>query len=219
MAYADQSQSSGRTVSLIIVAIIHAILGYAFVTGLGIQYVKKAAEQLNVIDVAEEPPPPEEEPPPPPPPPPDMPPPPPPPPTAPPPVISLPTTAPVLAPPPPPTPPPPAPPAPPAPPPPPVVSKAAAARGNPGSWFRNDEDYPAAARRNEEQGTVGIAFDINGEGRVENCRVTSSSGSRSLDDTTCSLVVRRGRYSAALDADGNPMRSSGALRITWKLER
>ncbi len=63
MAYADQSQSSGRTVSLIIVAIIHAILGYAFVTGLGIKYVKQAAEQLNVIDVAEEPPPPEEEPP------------------------------------------------------------------------------------------------------------------------------------------------------------
>ncbi|MBN8831055.1 MAG: energy transducer TonB, partial [Sphingomonadales bacterium] len=95
MAYADHSQSSSRTISIIIVALIHAVLGYAFVTGLGIKYVKKAAEQLNVIDVAEEPPPPEEEPPPPPPPPPDMPPPPPPPPTAPPPMISLPSTAPV----------------------------------------------------------------------------------------------------------------------------
>jgi protein TonB len=219
MAYADHSQSSSRTISLIIVAIIHAILGYAFVTGLGIQYVKKAAEQLNVIDVAEEPPPPEEEPPPPPPPPPDMPPPPPPPPTAPPPMISLPSNAPVLAPPPPPNPPPPAPPAPPPPPPPPAISKAAAARGNPGSWFGGDADYPAAARRNEEQGTVVIAFEINEAGRIENCRVTSSSGSSSLDEATCALAVRRGRYSAALDAAGKPTRSRNTLRVHWKLER
>ena len=68
MAYADHSQSSSRLVSIIIVGLLHAVLGYAFVSGLGIKYVKKAAEQLNVIDVAEEPPPPEEEPPPPPPP-------------------------------------------------------------------------------------------------------------------------------------------------------
>src|SRR3546814_12838084 len=67
MAYADHSMGSSRMVSIIIVALIHAVLGYAFVTGLGMKYVKKAAQQLNVIDVQEEPPPPEEEPPPPPP--------------------------------------------------------------------------------------------------------------------------------------------------------
>ena len=67
MAYADHSMSSSRMISIVIVALIHAVLGYAFVTGLGMKYVKKAAEQLNVIDVEEEPPPPEEEPPPPPP--------------------------------------------------------------------------------------------------------------------------------------------------------
>ena len=67
MAYADHSQGSSRTISIVIVALIHAVLGYAFVTGLGMKYVKKAAEQLNVIDVKEEPPPPDEEPPPPPP--------------------------------------------------------------------------------------------------------------------------------------------------------
>jgi len=219
MAYADHSQSSSRTVAIIIVALIHAVLGYAFVTGLGIKYVKKAAEQLNVIDVAEEPPPPEEEPPPPPPPPPDMPPPPPPPPTAPPPMVQLPQPPVYVAPPPPPAPPPAAPPAPPAPPPPPVVSKAAEARGNPGNWFRNDTDYPSEAIRNEEQGTVGIAFDVNAEGRVENCRVTQSANSRSLDQTTCDLATRRGRYTPAKDAAGNPIKQSKTLRVTWRLDR
>ncbi|HZV17396.1 MAG TPA: energy transducer TonB [Sphingobium sp.] len=218
MAYADHSQSSSRTISIIIVALIHAVLGYAFVTGLGIKYVKKAAEQLNVIDVADEPPPPEEEPPPPPPPPPDMPPPPPPPPSAPPPVVSLPSTAPVLAPPPPPTPPVAQPPAPPAPPPPPVISKAAGARGNPNSWITND-DYPSRALRDEAEGTVSIAWEINTQGRVENCHVTSSSGNSDLDEAACSLITRRGRYSPALDQAGNPTRSSDRRRVIWRLPK
>lgn len=213
MAYADHSQSSSRTVSIIIVAIIHAVLGYAFVTGLGIKYVKKAAEQLNVIDVAEEPPPPEEEPPPPPPPPPDMPPPPPPPPTAPPPMISLPSNAPVLAPPPPPSPPPAAPPAPPAPPPPPVVSKAAQARGNPAGWITSD-DYPSRALRDEAQGRVTASWTVNEQGRAENCQIVSSSGNADLDEATCALVLRRARYTPALDASGKPMRTTA--RQSWK---
>jgi len=216
MAYADHSQSSSRTVAIIIVALIHAILGYAFVTGLGIKYVKKAAEQLNVIDVAEEPPPPEEEPPPPPPPPPDMPPPPPPPPTAPPPMVQLPQAPVYVAPPPPPAPPPAAPPAPPPPPPPPTVSKAAGARGNPANWITND-DYPSSAIRDEAEGTVAIEWEINTEGRVENCRVTSSSGNRALDDAACNLITRRGRYTPALDQAGNPMRSKDRRRVVWRL--
>ncbi len=215
MAYADHSQSSSRTVSIIIVALIHAVLGYVFVTGLGIKYVKKAAEQLNVIDVAEEPPPPEEEPPPPPPPPPDMPPPPPPPPTAPPPMVQLNAPPVYVAPPPPPAPPPSAPPAPPAPPPPPVVSKAAAPRGNPASWITSD-DYPSRALRDEAQGRVTAAWDINAQGRAENCRIVSSSGNADLDEQTCVLVLRRARYQPALDAGGSPMRSTA--RQSWKWE-
>lgn len=218
MAYADHSQSSSRTVSIIIVALIHAVLGYAFVTGLGIKYVKKAAEQLNVIDVAEEPPPPEEEPPPPPPPPPDMPPPPPPPPTAPPPMISLPSAAPVFAPPPPPAPPPSAPPAPPAPPPPPVVSKAAGPKGNAQAWFTTD-DYPARALRDEAEGVVTISYSIGSDGRVTDCRVTGSSGNADLDETSCSLMKRRGRFTPALDQAGNPMASSGTRRVTWQIPK
>jgi periplasmic protein TonB len=98
-----------------------------------------------------------------------------------------------------------------------VISKAAAAKGNPASWVTND-DYPAAALRNEEQGSVGISFNINAEGRVENCQVTSSSGSRTLDDTTCRLVSRRGRYSPALDASGRPVPGGRkSLRFRWQI--
>ncbi|HWH18691.1 MAG TPA: energy transducer TonB, partial [Allosphingosinicella sp.] len=67
MAYADQKMSQGRITAIIIVALLHALLGYAFVTGLAYNVVKKVAEDLKTFDVEEEPPPPEEEPPPPPP--------------------------------------------------------------------------------------------------------------------------------------------------------
>lgn len=217
MAYADQQMSSSKIVSIIIVAIIHAVLGYAFVTGLAYNVVKKAAEDLNVFDVEEEPPPPEEEPPPPPP---DQP-------IEPPPVVSPPPIVqtnvpppiqiqqtPIIRPPVPPT--VVAAPPPPAPPPPPQVSKAAGARGDPSRWITND-DYPSSALRSEESGTVAISWEINTQGRVENCRVTSSSGSSALDQAACSLITRRGRYSPALDQSGNPIRSRSSRRVTWRL--
>ena len=66
MSYATHKQLSGnRTVAIVIVALIHALLGYAIVTGLAYNVIKKAAEDLKTFDVEEEPPPPEEVPPPP----------------------------------------------------------------------------------------------------------------------------------------------------------
>ena len=57
--------SANRTAAIIIVALIHLALGYALVTGLAYNVVKKATEDLKTFDVTEEPPPPEEQPPPP----------------------------------------------------------------------------------------------------------------------------------------------------------
>ena len=65
MSYVDQKMSNGRIAAIVIVALLHAIIGYAFITGLAYQVIKKTAEDLKTFDVVEEPPPPEEEPPPP----------------------------------------------------------------------------------------------------------------------------------------------------------
>jgi len=208
--------SSSRIVAIIIVALIHAVLGYAFVTGLAYNVVKNVAEDLNVFDVEEEPPPPEEEPPPPPPerpmePPPVVSPPPivrtnvTPPPT----IVAVPNPPPVFVPTPVAAPPPPPPPAP-------TVSQAADARGNPASWI-TDADYPASAIRAEAQGTTGIAWEINTQGRVENCVVTSSSGNSDLDQAACRAITRRGRYTPAKDQAGNPIRSKSSRRVRWVL--
>lgn len=216
MAYADQSMSSRRVVAIVIVALLHALLGYAFITGLAYNVVKKVAQDLKTFDVAEEAPPPEEEPPPPPPeqkiePPPMV---------APPPIVQMQTIAPPVvqtvrqAPPPVIT--PTAPPAPPPPPPAPSQAVAAKPRGNPGSWV-SDEDYPSSALRAEEQGTTGFKLDIGTDGKVTNCTVTSSSGSSTLDQTACRLLTRRGRFSPAKDTAGNPMTATYSSRFTWRI--
>lgn len=213
MAYADQPTMSPRKAfSIGLVVLLHVVIGYAFVTGLAFNVIKKAAQDLKVVDIKDQPPPPEQKPPPPPPqqtnvPPPPI--------VAPPPIVQTQTLAPqiqTVT-----TPPPVAPPitvaATPAPAPP-VISQAAAAKGNPGSWVSSD-DYPPAALREERQGRVTIAFTINEQGRIENCRVTSSSGSPDLDEATCRLVTRRGRYSPAKDTAGNPIRQNASLPFRW----
>ncbi|MCF8709826.1 energy transducer TonB [Rhizorhapis sp. SPR117] len=215
MAYADHSMNSSRMASIVIVALIHVVLGYAFVTGLGMKYVKKAAEQLNVIDVVEEAPPPEEEPPPPPPdrpiePPPVV---------APPPIVQTPAPPPavtIVR-----TPPPvftPTPVAPPAPPPPKQAAKAATPRGNPGSWVTPD-DYPSRALREERAGTTGFRLSVGADGKVTDCQVTSSSGSNDLDTEACKMLMRRARFRPAEDTSGNPMASSYSSRVVWQIPR
>lgn len=216
MAYADQPTMTPRkAVSIGLVVLLHVVIGYAFVTGLAFNVVKKVAEDLKVVDVKDQPPPPEQKPPPPPPQQQDIPPPPI---VAPPPIVQTPTIAPpvfTI-----PNPPPVAPPTIQAPvaPPPPVISQAAAAKGNPQSWVTED-DYPPGALREERQGVSAIAWTVNELGRVENCHVTSSSGSPDLDEAACRVVTRRGRYAPAKDQAGRPIRSTDARRFRWQIPK
>lgn len=217
MSYSDQPISRGRVWAIVIVAVLHALLAYAFVSGLAYKFIKSATEDLKVVDVKEEPPPPPEEPPPPPP---DQP--------SSPPVTAVQSPLPPIssAPPVPITPPVPysppvpiaAPPAPvPAPPPPPPrVVPPQRARANLNSYFSAD-DYPAAALRGNDQGTTSFRLTIGPNGRVTDCAVTGSSGSAALDQATCRILRSRARYTPARDSSGNPSSGTDSGRVTWRL--
>lgn len=225
MSYANRKQlSSNRTAAIIMSALITGLMGFALVSGLAYSVVAEVAEDLKTFDVVDEPPPPPEEPPPPPeenplpPPPPQV--------SAPPPLVRIESpappiqTTPVIQPTPPVTvtarPAPPAPPRPPAPPPPPRVSQAARATGSLPGLFSTD-DYPQAALRNEEQGTTSVSLSIGPNGRVSGCNVTGSSGSRSLDSATCSILRSRARFTPARDQNGQPISDSQSTRVSWRL--
>ncbi len=217
MSYADQKMSGSRITAIIIVALIHAVIGYAFVTGLAYQYVKKVSEKLNTFDVEEPPPPPPDEPPPPPP---DIK-------MVPPPVVSPPPIVTTTAPPQvvftQPVPPPPAPvivvrPPPPPPPPPPRVSQAAGLKGNPGQFF-GDDAYPQSAIRAEAQGRVVARLTVGTDGRVSGCDVQTSSGNSDLDSTTCRIARSRVKFTPAKDENGRPIASTYPLSVRWVLPK
>jgi len=64
-----------------------------------------------------------------------------------------------------------------------------------------------------------IAWTISTAGRVENCRTTSSSGSSALDRAACAAITRRGRYTPAQDASGNPIATTQTRRVVWKIPK
>ncbi len=212
MAYADQEPSGRKIFAIGAVALLHAGVGYALVTGLAYNAAKQVYEDLKTFDVApEEPDKPEEPPPPPPkvdlPPPPKV--------TVPPPVVtsSVVTTntiAPMT-----PT-APPAPPAPPAAPPPPAPPKVAQKATQRGGSI-SDEDYPSSSIRNEEAGTSVATFTIGTDGKVASCN--ASGASPTLDAETCKLIIRRFRFKPALDTSGQPIAETKSQRVTWRLPK
>jgi len=216
MSYAQRKEISGnRTAAIVIVAILHAILGYAIVTGLAYNVIKKAAEDLKTFDVEEEPPPPEETPPPP-----ENQPDVPPPVVAPPPIVRIDSIAPppVVATPvaPPPVITPTAPPAPPAPPAP-RITKAQSTKGDVRNLFSAD-DYPASAQNAEAQGTAQARLDIGADGRVTNCTIIRSAGNSALDSATCSILRRRARFTPARDSAGSAIADTYTTPpIRWQL--
>jgi periplasmic protein TonB len=210
MAYADQGMSKNRMIALGIVALLHILLGYAFVTGLALKAVKAIVNPLETVNVKEEAPPPDE------------PPPPPPkdieiPPFVPPPEVSVaqeaaPTitvqqqvqqTAPT------------------------VISQPKAepvvqagpsnpatpkGRGN----VISEDDYPDASRRAEEQGVTRVSYTIDETGKVTSCNVTQSSGSARLDEATCKIIMRRFRFNPAM-RDGKPVPDTKTQPVRWQL--
>jgi TonB family protein len=87
---------------------------------------------------------------------------------------------------------------------------------NPGSWITND-DYPAAALRTKESGTVGFRLTIDETGRVTECDVTLSSGSAVLDATSCAIMRRRASFLPARDAAGNGIPATYSNRLRWEI--
>jgi len=79
------------------------------------------------------------------------------------------------------------------------------------------DDYPAAARRHGQQGTVAFAVAIDRTGRVTACSITQASGSMSLDWATCSIIQRRARFTPARDAGGRAVEDRAKGRIRWVL--
>lgn len=87
---------------------------------------------------------------------------------------------------------------------------------NPSDWFTPD-DYPGVSLRNGEQGTTGFRLTVDAAGIPTRCDITASSGSPTLDQATCSLLMTRARFNPAHDKKGKPTLGSWSNRFKWQI--
>lgn len=81
-------------------------------------------------------------------------------------------------------------------------------------WVTQD-DYPAEALQKGESGIVAFETQIDPAGKPSGCRTTASSGSAILDATTCRLIMERGSFRPATDANGQPVAGKWQMRVKW----
>ena len=85
---------------------------------------------------------------------------------------------------------------------------------NEGRGIAGGDSYPSGPLRRHEQGVAVIAFNVNTDGRVENCTIKRSTGFPELDAASCALYVHRARFTPNPDRDGIDSRT---LSVQWRL--
>lgn len=81
-----------------------------------------------------------------------------------------------------------------------------------------NSDYPRRASREQAEGTVIAKYVVGADGRPRGCSVLKSSGNAELDATTCRLIEKRFRYRPARDAHGHAVSEEKGWKQVWWLE-
>ena len=84
----------------------------------------------------------------------------------------------------------------------------------PERWIRSS-DYPREALRKGISGRVRFRIDISASGDVTACTIQSATSDPAFEQTTCEQVMKRARYSPALDASGNAVASYWAETVVY----
>ena len=80
-------------------------------------------------------------------------------------------------------------------------------------------DYPRGLFEAGIGGTVSVKYHVAEDGRVDDCDVTRSSGTRELDDLTCRLIRDRFRFDPSRDARGRPVGAYLVENHRWDVGR
>ncbi len=106
-----------------------------------------------------------------------------------------------------------------APPPPPKADVVVAPRQNPRRPNTGAEEmYPAMSRRLGEEGTVVLLLTVNEEGRVTEAKVQTSSGFERLDEAAAKEAGRTWRFLPGT-INGKPASMQMPIRVTFKLPK
>lgn len=83
--------------------------------------------------------------------------------------------------------------------------------------FFSSDDYPASAVVRHQEGKARVLLATDKNGRVITCQVVSSSEIDALDDASCNILKRRGKYEPGLNKAGKPIPAPVLVTIKWVL--
>ncbi len=78
-------------------------------------------------------------------------------------------------------------------------------------------DYRALTGNRIPKGSADAHIAIDKRGRVAGCTLITSSGDVAVDAALCPLIARRLRFAPARDAAGNPIAFNTNYRASWRL--
>jgi hypothetical protein len=87
-------------------------------------------------------------------------------------------------------------------------------KARPNTWIMSS-DYPRAMLSNGKQALVSFRLAIDASGTPTACEVQRSYNDKKFDEVTCALLLRRARFSPALDANGKPIASYYLNTVRW----
>ena len=79
------------------------------------------------------------------------------------------------------------------------------------------QDYPLASIRDGIEGNVTVKLIAGPDAKVLDCQIMSSSGSKVLDDLTCTLLMERGKFAVIGSANEPDGRYSMPQKIRWQI--
>ena len=78
-----------------------------------------------------------------------------------------------------------------------------------------NSEYRGLSATGIPSGSVGVTVKVNTDGSVSNCRVARSSGDRSVDALMCELTLRYIRFDPARDRAGRPVAQDITFYPNW----
>ncbi|MBY6015351.1 energy transducer TonB [Qipengyuania gaetbuli] len=81
-------------------------------------------------------------------------------------------------------------------------------------WF-NTNDYPTEALRKDLSGAVRFRLDIDETGQITDCTIQSSYSDPAFPETVCKEFTRKGRFTPARNAAGEPVASYWANTVLF----
>lgn len=87
----------------------------------------------------------------------------------------------------------------------------------PGTWLRSD-DYPSEMLFSGKQAQVNFRLSVDDQGKPTACEVQSSYNDKKFDEVTCTMLMRRARFSPALDAKGGAVPSYYINTVRWIMQ-